>query len=172
MSIIHCLFWIKNNTVSSLICQEDGIHIMKFKGKKCVPFTCTFWDDWIEYSGMCQDDKTDFCIIYDDKPILNDILSGKQCDRKDAVWSRNKIASAVGLLKIKEPTEIHEENGILLLKTGYFMNIKKEDIISMTALYLKVDEDKNKSAMSPKNETTLIKHYEGELRLYKKGYEK
>ena len=83
----------------------------------------------------------------------------------------DKIEEAVKLLEIKEPTEIRNENGMLLVKAGSFMNIRKEDIIPMTASYIKAEKDTESDDISPENMTTLIKHYQEELQAYKKGYE-
>ena len=172
MDILRCLFWIKNNMVVSVLYQSDGFHIMKMGGRKAVPLTDSFWHEWKEYAGMCEGDKTDFCIIYDDKPVISENLLNEQCDSKYCIWNRNKIESAVKLLEIKEPTEIRNENGILLLKAGYFMNVKKEDIVLMKAWYMKSDKEAEWQETSPHKQTTLIKYYKNELQLYKKGYEK
>ena len=172
MDIFHCLFWIKNNMVASLLYQSDRFHIMKIGGRKAVSLTDLFWSEWMEYAGMCEGDKTDFCIIYDDKLVMSDILMKEQCDSKYCIWNRSKIESAVKLLEIKEPTEIRNENGTLLLKTGHFMNVKKEDITLMKAWYIKSDKEAELQETSPHKQTTLIKYYKNELQLYKKGYEK
>lgn len=158
--------------VVSVLYQSDGFHIMKMGGRKAVPLTDSFWHEWKEYAGMCEGDKTDFCIIYDDKPVISENLLNEQCDSKYCIWNRNKIESAVKLLEIKEPTEIRNENGILLLKAGYFMNVKKEDIVLMKAWYMKSDKEAEWQETSPHKQTTLIKYYKSELQLYKKGYEK
>ena len=158
--------------VVSVLYQSDGFHIMKMGGRKAVPLTDSFWHEWKEYVGMCEGDKTDFCIIYDDKPVISENLLNEQCDSKYCMWNRNKIESAVKLLEIKEPTEIRNENGILLLKAGYFMNVKKEDIVLMKAWYMKSDKEAEWQETSPHKQTTLIKYYKSELQLYKKGYEK
>lgn len=172
MNILHCLFWIKDNMIASLLYQSDGFHIMKIGGRKAVPLTDSFWHEWTEYAGMCEGDKTDFCVIYDDKPVISENLLSEQCDSKYCIWCRNTIESAVKLLEIKEPVEIRNENGTLLLKAGHFMNVKKEDISLMKAWYLKSDKEAELQETSPHKQTTLIKYYKSELQLYKKGYEK
>lgn len=171
MKIIHSLFWIQNNMITSLLYEANGLHIIKFGGRKAVPFTETYWREWEEYAGMCSGDKTDFCLIYDEKPKTDERLMSAQCESKECIWSRTKIEEAVKLLEIKEPTEIRNENGMLLVKAGSFMNIRKEDIIPMTASYTKAEKDTESDDIPPENMTTLIKHYQGELQAYKKGYE-
>ncbi len=172
MKIIHNLFWIQNNIITSLLYEAGGFHVIKSGGKKAVPFTKTYWREWEEYAGMCSNDKTDFCLIYDEKPETDEHLMSAQCESKDGIWSRTKIEEAVKLLEIKEPTEIRKENGMLLAKAGSFMNIRKEEIISMTASYTKVEKDIESDDTSPEKMTTWMKYYYGKYQEYKKGYER
>ena len=137
-----------------------------------MPFSETYWCEWEEYAGMCSGDKTDFCLIYDDKPETDERLISAQCDSKECIWSKTKIEDAVKLLGIREPTEIRNENGMLLAKAGSFMNVRKEEIITMTASYTKAEKEAESDDLLPKKMTSLIKHYKGELKAYKKGYEK
>lgn len=121
---------------------------------------------------MCHGDTTDFCLIYDEKPALNDALMSENCENTECIWSRNKIEEAVKVLEVTEPTEIRNENGILLVKAGCFLNVRKEDIVTMTAQYRKADKDTGETEVLPEQMTALIKHYKGELQEYKEGYEK
>ena len=59
-----------------------------------------------------------------------------------------------------------------MAKAGSFMNIRKEEIISMTASYTKAEKDIEDDNKSPEKMTTLIKYYQEELKAYKKGYER
>ena len=172
MTIFHCLFWIKGNMITSLLYEAGTWNILKFKGRKTVPLTDVFWDEWKEYAGMCHGDTTDFCLIYDEKPALNDALMSENCENAECIWSRNKIEEAVKVLEVTEPTEIRNENGMLLVKAGCFLNVRKEDIVTMTAQYRKADKDTEETEVLPEQMTALIKHYKGELQEYKKGYEK
>lgn len=172
MNILHCLFWIKDSQIVSLLYEADGLNIMKIGGRTAVPLTDRFWNEWSEYAGVCSGDKTDFCLIYDETVFPDESFLSAQCESKDCIWSRVKIEEAVKLLEITEPAEIRNENGILLVKAGCFMNVKKEDIIQMTAWYMKADKDTEAKDVLPEKITTLIKHYKGELQEYKKGYEK
>jgi len=171
MTIFHCLFWIKGNMITSLLYEAGTWNILKFKGKKTVPLTDVFWNEWIEYAGMCHGDTTDFCLIYDEKPALNDALMSVKCENTECIWSRNKIEEAVKVLEVTEPTEIRNENGMLLVKAGCFLNVRKEDIVTMTTQYRKADKDTEETEVLPEQMTALIKHYKGELQAYKKGYE-
>ena len=172
MSIFHCLFWIKQNTVASVLYEADGLNIMKISGRKAVPLTDAFWNEWIEYAGMCHGDKTDFCLIYDEKPVLNDLLISAQCENKNCIWSRTRIEEAVRLLEITEPTEIRNENNLFLMKTGCFMHVKKEEIAFMKAWYAKADKEAESAEAIPPKTTALIQHYKNELQSYKERYEK
>ena len=172
MTIFHCLFWIKGNMITSLLYEAGTWNILKFKGRKTVPLTDVFWNEWIEYAGMCHGDTTDFCLIYDEKPALNDALMSVKCENAECIWSRNKIEEAVKVLEVTEPTEIRNENGMLLVKAGCFLNVRKEDIVTMTTQYRKADKDTEETEVLPEQMTVLIKHYKGELQEYKKGYKK
>jgi len=172
MNIFHCLFWIKGNMITTFLYETGKLNILKIKGRKAVPLADSFWDEWKEYAGMCHGDKMDFCLIYDEKPILNEVLMSAQCEITDCIWSRTKIEEVVKVLEITEPTEIRNENGILLVKAGCFLNVRKEDITVMTAQYRKSDKKAEETDILPKQMTALIKHYKGELQVYKKGYEK
>jgi len=154
-----------------LLYESNRFHIIKIGGRKAVPFTDTFWHKWKDYAGMCSGDQIDFCLIYDEKPETEANLLFIQCENRDCIWSRTKIEEAVKLLDIKEPTEIINENRTLLTKTGCFINARKEDIISMTALYNKSEKLPDPTDVSPDKMTSLIKHYQGELQTYKMGYE-
>ena len=172
MTIFHCLFWIKGNMITSLLYEAGTLNVLKFKGRKTVPLTDVFWDEWKEYAGMCHGDTTDFCLIYDEKPVLNDALMSAHCENTECIWSRNKIDEAVKVLEVTEPTEIRNENGMLLVKAGCFLNVRKEDIVTMTAQYRKADKDTEETELLPEQMTALIKYYKGELQEYKEGYEK
>lgn len=172
MTIFHCLFWIKGNMITSLLYEAGTWNILKFKGRKTVPLSDTFWDEWREYAGMCHGDTTDFCLIYDEKPILKEVLISALCEITECIWSRNKIEEAVKVLEVTEPTEIRNENGMLLVKAGCFLNVRKEDIVTMTVQYRKADKDTEETELPPEQMTALIKHYKGELQEYKEGYEK
>ena len=172
MTIFHCLFRIRGNMIMSLLYDAGKLNILKFKGKKAVPLTDTFWDEWKEYAGMCSGDTVDFCLIYDEKPVVDVALMSAQCESKNCIWSRNKINEALNFLEIREPTKIYSENGIFLLKIGNFMNVKEKDIISMKAWYAKAEKDSVQAENIPLKTTALIQHYKGELQLYKESYEK
>ena len=172
MTIFHCLFWIKGNMITSLLYEAGTLNVLKFKGRKTVPLTDVFWDEWKEYAGMCHGDTTDFCLIYDEKPVLNDALMSAHCENTECIWSRNKIDEAVKVLEVTEPTEIRNENGMLLVKAGCFLNVRKENIVTMTAQYRKADKDTEETELLPEQMTALIKYYKGELQEYKEGYEK
>ena len=171
MKIIHSLFWIQNNKITSMLYETGSLKIIKFGGYKTSDFTEAYWDNWKDYAGMCSEDKIDFCLIYDKEPETDESLMSAQCESKDCIWSRIKIEEASKLLEIKEPTEIRNENGTLLVKAGCFMNIRKEDIILMTASYTKAEKDTESDNISPEEKTPLIRHYQGELQEYKMGYE-
>lgn len=171
MRIIHCLFWIKDNHITSLLYDSGKPELLKIKGYKAVPFTDTFWEEWCEYAGLCQGDKIDFCLIYDEKANVDETLMHEQCEEKDCIWSRNKIQEAVKVLEITEPVEIRNENGMLLAKAGSFLNVRKEDILLMTAWYRKANKDDEETVILLEQKTPFIKHYMGELKEYKKGYE-
>ena len=169
MNIIHCLFWIRNNTVSSLLYEANGLRILKMEGKKAVPFDESFWKEWIGYAGFCQGDRTDFCFVYDQEPVCDESLTGQQCDPNDCIWSVSKIQSAAELLAIKEPTEIYAERGSLLTKTGLFLNVKPEDVVPLKARYLKAVREARSEDASPEKQTPFIEYYMRELRKYKEG---
>ena len=84
----------------------------------------------------------------------------------------NKIEKAVEVLEIKEPTEIRSENGVLLVKTGCFLNARKEEISMMTAWYGQADKESEKEETLIEKITPLIRYYKGELQEYKEGYER
>lgn len=172
MNIIHCLFWIRNDTVSSLLYEANGLHIMKIGGKKAVSFTNSFWKEWIGYAGFCQGDRTDFCFVYDKEPICDESLMGQQCDPNDCIWSVSKIRSAAELLEIKEPTEIYTESGSLLTKNGIFLNVKAEAVALMKVRYYKAVREAQPEDASPEKQTPFIEYYMRELRKYKEGCNK
>ena len=172
MKIFHSLFWIRDKKITSLLYETDGFNVMKIGGRKAVPFTDTFWSDWNEYAGVCSGYRPVFCLIYDAESLPEKPFFPVQCGQNDGIWSRRKIEEAVRILEITEPVEIRNENGVLLLKAGCFMNVRKEDIVSMTAWYMKGVRDSEAENVSPKKTTTLIEHYKGELKNYKKEYEK
>lgn len=172
MKIFHCLFWIENNKIASLLYEAGTFDVMKIGGRKAVRFTERFWEEWNEYAGVCSGDKTDFCLIYDKESLPEKPVFSAQCGDSDCIWSRGKIEEAVRLLEITQPVEIRNENGILLLKAGCFMNVRKEDIVSMTAWYMKSGKDTESGNIFPRKTTNLIEHYKGELNDYKKEYEK
>ena len=172
MNIFHCLFWIKDNMVVSILYEPNGLNIIKIRGRKAVTLTDAFWDEWREYAGMCSGDKTDICLIYDKKTMPDEQLLSTQCESADCIWSRTKIEEALKMIEITEPTEIRDENGMLLVKAGCFMNVKKEDIVLMTACYRKSDKNAEKTDLSEPQMTGFLKHYHEELLKYKKGYER
>ena len=172
MNIIHCLFWIRNNTVSSLLYEANGLRILKIEGKKAVPFDKSFWKEWIGYAGFCQGDRTDFCFVYDEEPVCDESLTEQQCDPNDCIWSVSRIQSAAERLAIEEPTEICAENGILLTKAGSFLNVKPEGVVSMKARYIQAVRDAQPEDTSQEKQTPLIEYYKRELRKYKEGYNK
>ncbi len=172
MSIIHCLFWIKDGTVRSLMYEDRGLRIIRFAGRDSVPLTDGFWDEWIGYSGMCMDDRTDFCFIYDEKPAVRDGLLSRQCGSGDCIWSRKKIEEAARILEITDACEIRDEQGRLMAKAGCFTNVRKNKIVSMSAWYMKPDSEPETSDDRPGEKTTLIEYYEEELEKYKEGYDR
>ena len=172
MSVLHYLFWTQNNFITAFFYETGKMKILKLGGRKSVRFTDDYWKKWIGYAGMCKGDKIDFCLIYDERPVLDAQLSSEQCDSKDCIWSRTKIEEAAKLMEVKEPTEIRNENGMLLVKAGRFINVRKEDIITLTASYMKADKNTETDELLPGKTTAFIKYYRGELQAYKKGYEK
>lgn len=171
MTIFHCLFWIKGNMITSLLYEAGTLNVLKFKGRRTVPLTDVFWDEWKEYAGMCHGDTTDFCLIYDEKPVLNNALMSAHCENTECIWSRNKIDEAVKVLEVTEPTEIRNENGMLLVKAGCFLNVRKEDIKTMTAWYIKAEKDDAENEKLSKS-TAFLRYYKAALEEYKNGYEK
>ena len=172
MTIFHCLFWIKGNMITSLLYDAGTWNILKFKGRKTIPLKEEFWNEWREYAGMCQGDTVDLCLIYDEKITPDESLLSSQCEITECIWSRNKIEEAVKKLEVTEPAEIRNESGMLLVKAGCFLNVQKENIVTMTAWYRIADKNAEETEPLPEQMTALIRHYRGELQEYKKGYEK
>ncbi len=172
MSIFHCLFYIRDNMISSLLYEMDGIKIMRIFGKEKHKYSDSFWKTWKEYAGMCSGDKTDFCLVYDQKIKVDEDLVLSQCDSKDCIWSRRKIEDAFMLLDVKEPTEIITEEGNNFGKAGCFMNVDKEDIKTMKIWYKNSEKETALSDKLDEGVTKFTKHYQEDLEKYKKGYSK
>ncbi|MBQ7568229.1 hypothetical protein IJT17_05415 [bacterium] len=172
MTIFHCLFWIKDNNISALLYDSGRLEQLKIGGERAVPLTDSYWKEWKEYSGMCRDDRTDFCLIYDKKTQPAEEFLSSQCDSQDCIWCRRRIKEAVELLEIQEPTEIRSESGVVLAKAGRFMNAAKNDIATMTAWYAQAERDAEALTITPKSTTPLIEYFTDKLKACKKGYER
>lgn len=118
IKIRHCLFWCENNMITALLSKNGSLQLMKFGGRLTIPFTEKYWDEWIEHSGFCSDDQTDFCIIFDEEPFVPEKLLAAQCGSSDSIWSRAKIQKAVEILGIDTPTVLRTENDALICRIG------------------------------------------------------
>lgn len=179
MSILRYLFWIKEDQVTAVRCESSGMYIEKFRGRSTVFFDNTYWKEWIEYSGMVSGDKLDFCYIYDKKPPINEEIEAAQCNDNDAGWSRARIEEALVKLSsiVTVPTEIKTENGIFLTRVGNFRHIKKEDIVTATASFIRPCQnakqaEKDVLVFSSANKTPMQIYYYNQLQEHKKGHTK
>lgn len=167
MNIRHCLFWFQNNTVTAILKKNTGMEIMKFRGNETIPFTESYWNDWIEYSGLCRNDKTDFCLIYDIEPTVSEKLLNMQCESASSFWNRIRIQKVLQMLEISASTEIRLENGELLCRTG---SSRKADMQKMTAKFMNADLETAPSAPETVKKTELIQYYVSKLKEYKESY--
>lgn len=176
MRILHYLFWIRNNSITSVFFNEQSnqryFEIKLIESEETLPFTDDFWKKWEEYSGKCHGDKIDFCMIYDQKPTVDERLLSVQCATNECIWSQAKIKEALMLLDIVEPTEVRSEAGGVLAKVGNFINARKEDIVSMTASYIRPDKEAKPVDIVTETSSPFAKHYQDQLRAYRKEYEK
>ncbi len=173
MEIYHYIFWIQNNLISAVNYNGGRMEILKIGGRASVQLTDDYRKIWSDYAGMCDGDKTDFCFIYDKKITPADDFPFLPCDDKDCIWSRTKIEKTAELLRITGPAEIRNENGTVLLRVGNFRKAKKEDIVTLTAVFRQSPESAGSESVSGSEETSsLMKYLRTEYKEYKKGYEK
>lgn len=136
MGVCHYLFWIKDKKITSVLKQGNAFEIIKFGGNSSVEYNEEFWNMWQEYAGFIKTDFIDFCFVYDDEmPHISDYLKSRECSIEECIWNRYLIQDTVNLLEIKYPTEIVNENGICIARTGTFINKKQDDVIRLTASY-------------------------------------
>lgn len=174
MSVIHCLMWIKDSMVSTIIYNQSGIKydVLKIGEREETQLDEKYWSKLKEYIGMCSDDKIDLCLIYDEMPVLNETIISNCCESCQCVWSRTKIEEALSLLKIQNAVEIRNEDGILLLTVGCSLNFRKDKITVMTAKYTLPDEEVIIKGNESVKTTPFLEYYSKKLEEYKEGYEK
>lgn len=172
MNICHCLFWIENNKITSVLNTSDGLEIMKFGGNETIEFTDEFWECWRDYSGFLKTSLTDFCFVYDEAPCIAEDLKDKECPPNECVWNRNKVQSVAELMGIVQPTLIFNENGVRIAQAGSFRNIKQEDIISLTAVYRNSENEINENESAPAEITPFIEGILEKLKKYEEESKK
>lgn len=175
MNIRHCLFWFKNNTVTAVLKKNNDMSVMRFRGNETIPFTEKYWDDWCEYAGLCSNDKTDFCLIYDNMPDVSDRLMSMQCEPSESIWNGIKIQKVISMLNVAEPAEIRTESGELLCRAGSFRNADKADVSIMTARFINAEAESMKAEImkaETAEKTPLIQYYVGEFKKYKESQKK
>lgn len=165
MNIHHCLFWIQNKMVTSIIFRNGSMEIMEFDGYNSKPFNDAYWDEWSEYRGFCSEDRADFCFVYDEEPKTLGKLEGKGCYLSDTIWCANKIQHALNILNINAPTEIRTETGKVVCKIGAFRNISDEEKIVMTACYANAASEEAEIKKESSETTPFIR---GMIRLLNK----
>ena len=170
MEIIHCLLFIRNKKVSSLLYTQGSFNLLKIKGKTSVPVNEWHRDEWAEYAGICSDDKTDICLVYDETTIPYETFAATQCESKYSIWNITRIQEAVEKMEITTPTEFKNENGLLLFKSGCFLNASKDKIASMTVWYTHSEMNSSVQKNQQGKTTAFIEYYKSELQAYKKGY--
>lgn len=176
MTVCHCLFWIKDNKVTSVLAQKDSIEIMKFGGNETIEYTEDFWNTWKEYSGFTKSTMTDFCLVFDEQITVPKDLTDKPCAVEDCMWNSRRIQKAVDMLGVQYATKILNEEGKCVACTGTFRNIGEGDVQAMSANYRPAlqenescegDEDENEND-APVNMTPFIKEQLDKLKRYER----
>lgn len=168
MNICHCLFWIKDNKISAVLCQNEKLCLMKFGGNMSVEYTADFWENWRDYSGFLKTSLTDFCFVYDELPYISEYFNGKECPSDKCVWNRYKIQSVADMLDILQPTQIFNEKGVRVAQTGSFRNIEESDIVRLTAAYRTTENEVTASDDEPVEITPFIEECLKKLQIYDK----
>lgn len=166
MNICHCLFWIENNKITSVLNTSGGLEIMKFGGNETIEFTDEFWECWRDYSGFLTTSLTDFCFVYDEAPCIAESLKDRECPPCECVWNRNKVQKVAELMGIVQPTLIFNKNGVRIAQAGSFRNSKQEDIISLTAVYRNSENEIKENESVPAELTPLIEEMLEKLKKY------
>lgn len=170
MNIRHCLFWYENGLITAILYKNNKLEIMRFGGMVRISFTEDYWEKWVEHSGFCSDDKTDFCIIYDNEPVIVEKLRDAQCAPADSIWNKGKIQKAVEMLNITAPTGLYTENGAFLFKVGSFR--QATDHITLIAKFINAENEVQKVEKESAETTPFIQYYEEKLRKYKESTKK
>ncbi|MGN0482095.1 MAG: hypothetical protein ACI4HI_00945 [Lachnospiraceae bacterium] len=158
MKICHCLFWIKDKKIISVLAKKNGFEIMKFEGNACIEYTEDFWDKWKEYAGFLKTSQTDFCLIYDEKTNISEALSARECPRSECVWNRYMIQSVVERMQIDTPIQIYDEKGIRIAQTGNFRKKSEGEIVRMTASYRTDNEEAFEEKTETRERTPFIQY--------------
>lgn len=141
MSVHHCLFWIRDNKITSILVSGDKFEIMKFGGYEDIEYTEDFWEEWKDFSGFSKSSQTDFCLIYDNKVSISEDLRTRECPLNECVWNRYNIQKAVDMLDIRKATQIYTENGACVAQAGNFRNVRGCDITKLTAEYRSAEKE-------------------------------
>ena len=163
MGVWHYLFWLENNKITAVLNKGNSFEIIKFGGNRSIEYTENFWEMWRDYAGFLKDDFIDFCFVFDDEcPQVSEYLKMRECPENECIWDQYAIQNAVNMLGIRQPTQIFNENGVCIVKTGSFRNIDKSDIIKLAAVYRnsekEIFEEKSETAeMTPFIEDMLTK---------------
>ena len=135
MTVCHCLFWIKDNKVTSVLAQKDSIEIMKFGGNETIEYTEDFWNTWKEYSGFTKSTMTDFCLVFDEQITVPKDLTDKPCAPEDCIWNSRRIQKVVEMLGIQSTTRILDKEERCVAHVGSFRNIEKDGVLTMFVDY-------------------------------------
>ena len=118
--IFHCLFWLENNKVTSVIMNDrKNFEIIDIRGRTSFDYGDNFWELWCIYTGFVKSDFTDFCFIYDaEKPVLPEYLQNMECPENDCIWNRYIIQYVIDILGIDRPVRISNQNGVTVAHGG------------------------------------------------------
>ena len=169
MNIRHCLFWFQNGTVTAVLKKSSGMEILRFRGDEAVLFTDGYWEQWIDYAGLCGSDKADLCFIYDSEPAVPEELLSRQCDPSDGIWSGRKIEKVLKMLNISEPAEVRTESGERLCRVGPYRSARSPDIRTMTARFVSAETETDGIGAEPAEMTPIVRHYVKKLEEYEES---
>lgn len=140
MSVHHCLFFIRNNKVTAVLCKNHEMSIMKFDGYNERTLDAAYWNDWCEYRGVCREDETDLCFVFDAKPEISQRLK-EQSVKCGTIWNKETIESALNILSVGESAAVYTEQGALVCRIGSRRPTAREHEIKLTADYPNAGED-------------------------------
>ena len=169
MGICHYLFWKEKDKIAAILHKGNAFEIIKFGGYTMVQYTTDYWEKWKEYAGFLKEDFIDFCFIVDNEcPQITEYLKERECPDHKCIWDRHSIQKAVDMLEIIQPTEIYNQQGRCIVRSGAFRGVQEAEINRLVAVYRTSEETELEENPKEIEITPFIKDMLTKLRDYDK----